>query len=132
MGRKRSEGPTDAELAILQVLWERGPSTVREVLEQLSTTQAIGYTTVLKLLQIMTDKELVTRDTSQHRHVFRAARDRDATQSHLLRDLMNKAFAGSAQQLILRALEEKPASETELQQIESLIHQMRQERSDDR
>lgn len=131
MARKRSDGPTDAELSILQVLWDHDACTVREVLEHLQGVREIGYTTVLKLLQIMTEKQLVECDRSQHRHVFRALRNRDSTQRHLLRDLLDKAFSGSAQQLILQALSEKPASEAELEQIESMVRQLREERNRD-
>src|SRR6188508_425479 len=92
--------PTDAELAILRVLWTRGPSTVRNVLDALNEQRATGYTTVLKLLQIMTDKQLVARDESDRTHIYRASFSEAATQRQLVDDLMHRAFGGSAMQLV--------------------------------
>src|SRR3954471_22971423 len=106
--------PTDAELAILAVLWKRGPATVRDVHDALRASQDTGYTTVLKLLQIMTQKGLVKRDESQRSHVYRAAATADRTQKRLVGDLLDKAFAGSAHDLVMRALSLKPASREEL------------------
>ena len=113
--------PTDAELAILTVLWKRGPSTVRDIHEALRPSQSTGYTTVLKLLQIMTQKGLVRRDESQRSHVYRAAVTEDKTQKRLLGDLLDKAFAGSAHDLVMRALSLKPASREELAAIRALL-----------
>ncbi len=107
--------PTDAELAILGVLWAQGPSTVREVAEEMGREGA--YTTVLKLLQIMTDKGLVRRDASARTHVYRAARSERATQRLLVRDLADRAFGGSAASLVLQALAAKKASPEELARI---------------
>ncbi|MEZ4302882.1 MAG: BlaI/MecI/CopY family transcriptional regulator, partial [Polyangiaceae bacterium] len=102
--------PTDAELALLQVLWRRGPSTVRDVHEELrGEGEGSGYTTVLKLLQIMAQKGLVQRDESQRSHVYRAAATREQTQKKLVGDLLDRAFGGSAQDLVMRALSVKPA-----------------------
>ena len=115
--------PTDAELAILRVLWDRGPSTVREVAEMLGREE--GYTTVLKLLQIMTEKKLVLRDESQRTHVYRAAYSEDQTQKHLVSDLISKAFDGSAAKLVLQALASGDASAEELDEIRRLIDQHR-------
>src|SRR2546423_13409439 len=97
-----SSRPTDAEIAILRVLWARGPATVRDVHHELSRTQKTGYTTVLKLLQIMTDKGLVTRDETERAHVYQAVSSEERTQQGLIADLLDKAFGGSAQKLVLR------------------------------
>jgi predicted transcriptional regulator len=114
--------PTDAELAILTVLWQRGPSTVREVHEALS--QDTGYTTILKLMQIMAQKGLVGRDESQRSHVYRALGGEADTQRRLLKDLADRAFAGSTAKLVMRALATKPSSKAELAEIRELIDQL--------
>jgi predicted transcriptional regulator len=101
---KATPRPTDAELAILRVLWERGPSTVREVHDALSSSQDTGYTTVLKLLQIMTDKGLVVRDESQRAHVYAASESEQRTQRQLIGDLIDRAFGGSPSKLVMQAL----------------------------
>jgi predicted transcriptional regulator len=113
--------PTDAELSILAVLWKRGPSTVREVHEALEPTQGTGYTTVLKLMQIMAQKGLVERDERTRSHVYRALVGEEPTQRRLLGELMNKAFAGSSSQLVMRALSVKPSSREELDEIRALL-----------
>jgi predicted transcriptional regulator len=119
--------PTDAELAILSVLWRLGPSTVRAVHEQLSPSQGTGYTTVLKLMQLMAQKGLVVRDESQRSHVYRAASAEAQTQKRLLGDLMERAFDGSASQLVLRALSVKRSSPEELEQIRRLLDELAKE-----
>jgi predicted transcriptional regulator len=111
--------PTDGELSILRVLWDRGPSTVREVAAVLG--RQAGYTTVLKLLQIMTEKKLVLRDESERTHVYRAAYSEDQTQQHLVSDLISRAFEGSAAKLVLQALNTGKASPEELDAIRKLI-----------
>lgn len=116
--------PTDAELAILGVLWRRGPSTVREVHDALSPSQGTGYTTVLKLMQLMAQKGLVVRDESQRSHVYRPASAEAQTQRRLLGDLMDKAFAGSTAQLVMRALSVKRASKDELEEIRRLLEEL--------
>lgn len=126
---KRPLLPTDAELAILGVLWRRGPSTVREVHEALSPTQGTGYTTVLKLMQLMAQKGLVARDESQRSHVYRATNAEAQTQQRLLGDLMEKAFAGSAAQLVLRALSVKKTSPEELAKIRSMLDELSKKES---
>src|SRR5215471_20111882 len=88
--------PTDAELAILRILWERGPSTVRQVHDQLARDRSAAYTTALKLLQIMTEKGLVERDERERTHVYKAKLSEDQTQRQLVRDLLDRAFGGSA------------------------------------
>ena len=113
--------PTDTELAILQVLWTRGPSTVRQVHEALSGARETGYTTTLKLMQIMAEKGLVTRDETARTHVYHAALTRDQTQRQLVSDLVDRAFGGSAAALVMQALSSYPASETELAEIQRLV-----------
>jgi predicted transcriptional regulator len=116
--------PTDAELAILAVLWNRGPSTVREVHDTLSSERNTGYTTVLKTLQIMTDKGLVTREDTARAHVYQATRSQEQAQRSLLGDLMNRAFGGSAQKLIMQALATHKTSPEELAEIRKMLDEM--------
>jgi len=111
--------PTDTELDLLRVLWTRGPSTVREVQESLDADS--GYTTVLKHLQIMLEKGLVTRDESQRAHVYRAAASKDDTQRRLVDDLLDRAFGGSARQLVMRALSTDRVSDEEIERIRELL-----------
>ncbi|MCE9670453.1 BlaI/MecI/CopY family transcriptional regulator [Myxococcus stipitatus] len=113
--------PTRAELAILRALWQLGPSTVRQVHESLRDTQDTGYTTVLKLLQNMTEKGLVQRDESERTHVYKAALSQQRTQRDLLRDLMDRAFGGSAMSVVAQALSMKRASSEELAEIRKLL-----------
>jgi predicted transcriptional regulator len=115
--------PTDAELDILAVLWERGPSTVRQVAEALGRENA--YTTVLKMLQIMTEKRLVTRRESGRLHIYTPTASRDQTQRHLIRDLVERVFGGSAAQLVMGALSTSKASPEELAEIRKLIDRHR-------
>ena len=124
MIHKELRRPTDAELSILRELWRRGPATVRQVQEALNRVRPTGYTTVLKLLQIMTEKGLAERDESQRTHVYRARYSRSETQRQLVGDLLDKAFGGSASQLVIQALSSKPASSEELAQIRQLLDQM--------
>ena len=119
IGRK----PTDSELAILRVLWARGPSTVRQVAAVLD--REAGYTTVLKLLQIMTDKELVVRDESERTHVYEAAYTEDQTQRQLVSDLLARAFDGSAAKLVLQALASNKSTPEELDEIRKLLNKQR-------
>ncbi|MEZ4702388.1 MAG: BlaI/MecI/CopY family transcriptional regulator [Rhodothermales bacterium] len=116
--------PTDAELAILHVLWERGASTVREVHEALEATQSTGYTTVLKLMQIMHGKGLVTRDDAAKAHVYAAAIPEETIQRNLLESLLDRAFQGSAEKLVLRALSIKPSTPEELAAIRALLDKL--------
>jgi predicted transcriptional regulator len=116
--------PTDAELAILRVLWSRGPSTVREVQEALSQERSAGYTTVLKFLQIMHEKGLVSRNESARSHVYEAAYSQEQTQGQLVGDLLDRAFGGSARQLVLHALSAKQVSSQELAEIRRLLDQI--------
>ena len=123
MSEKTTPRPTDAELAILRVLWQRGPSTVREVHDALSSSQETGYTTVLKLLQIMTDKGLVVRDESQRAHVYASSESEQRTQRKLIGDLMDRAFGGSPSKLVMQALSASRASADELTAIRKLLDQ---------
>jgi predicted transcriptional regulator len=123
--------PTDAELAILRILWERGPSTVRQVHEVLvSRERPTAYTTALKLLQIMTDKGLVRRDESDRTHVYHARLSEDQTQRQLVRDLLDRAFGGSATKLVMQALNARRATPDELGEIRRLIDARREGRDD--
>lgn len=113
--------PTDAELAILRVLWEQGPSTVRQIQQVLDRARPTGYTTVLKLLQIMTEKGLVRRDETERSHVYRARLSEDQTQQQLLGDLLDRAFAGSTGRLVMQALSTRKASAEDLAAIRKLL-----------
>ncbi len=116
--------PTDAELAILRVLWRLGPTTVRAVHDELSREENTGYTTVLKMLQIMTEKGLVKRDESERSHVYEPAFSEQSVQRRLVGHLLERAFGGSAPQLVLQALAAKKSSPQELAEIRKLIDEM--------
>jgi BlaI family transcriptional regulator, penicillinase repressor len=120
--------PTDAELEILGVLWDRGPSTVRAVHEVLNARKPVGYTTALKLLQIMHEKGLVRRDERTRTHVYEAVVARQQTQSALVNDLVERAFGGSASALVLGALMAKPASADEMAEIRRLLDELEQKK----
>lgn len=124
MPRKPSNRPTDSELAILAVLWENGPCTVKNVHQILSEKDTTGYTTVLKTLQIMFDKQLVVRDASSRAHIYSAAQSQQKTQKHLLADLADRAFRGSAANMVLQALSNETASEDEIAEIRRLLDEM--------
>ena len=124
MKKAKLPKPTEAELAILGVLWRRGPSTVREVWEQLSPVQRTGYTTILKLMQIMFEKGLVMRDDAQRSHVYAAARTEEQTQRQVVGHLLERLFAGSARKLVMQALAVKKASPAELAEIRKLLDEM--------
>lgn len=121
--------PTDAELAILRVLWERGPSTVRQVHDVLSKERPAAYTTALKLLQIMTDKGLVRRDETDRTHIYSPRLTEEQTQRQLLRDLLDRAFGGSSMKLVMQALNTRRASAEELTEIRKLIESRREGRN---
>ena len=116
--------PTDAELAILGVLWQRGPSTVRDVHEELNRDGTTGYTTILKLLQIMTEKGLVVRDETQRAHIYEARYSEQKTQRQLLGDLADRAFGGSAAKLVMQALSGRKTSAEELAAIRELLERL--------
>jgi len=128
MNRTPAPRPTDAELAILRILWDRGPSTVRQVHEILGRERQAAYTTALKLLQIMTEKGLVERDERDRTHIYRARLSEETTQRQLVRDLVDRAFAGSSSKLVLQALASKRASAEELRDIRKAIDGARNER----
>lgn len=113
--------PTGAELAILRILWQLGPSTVRHVHEALNETRETGYTTILKLMQIMTEKGLVKRDERERTHVYQARLTQEQTQQQLIADLLDRAFGGSASQLVMQALAAKKASPEEMTEIRHLL-----------
>ena len=119
-----SRKPTEAELAILSVIWGRGTATVREVFEELGEQQDIGYTTVLKLMQIMTDKGLLERDSSVRPQVFRPSRPQKQMQKMLVRDLLDRAFSGSPGNLVLQALAMRQSSPEELKEIRALLDRL--------
>jgi predicted transcriptional regulator len=120
--------PTETELELLRVLWEKGPATVRELHDEVNLQRAVGYTSVLKILQIMTEKGLVEREESNKAHIYRAAASQEETQNQLLRDLSERLFSGSAAQLAMHALAMQPTSDEELDEIRTLIEQKRQTR----
>ena len=121
MKKREIPRPTESELELLGILWERGPATVRELFEAVNTRRMVVYTGVLKLLQIMTEKGLVERDERERAHVYRPAVSQADTEIRFLRELSERFFAGSAAQLALRALEMEKASDSELDAIRALI-----------
>ena len=124
MPKKTLPRPTDAELEILKVLWRRGPSTVREVFETLGEARGTGYTTVLKLMQIMATKGLVKRDEGERAHRYEAALAEDETQRRLVGELVQKAFDGSAKKLVLQALSSRRATADELAEIRRMLDEL--------
>jgi len=113
--------PTDGELELLSILWEHGPATVREIFESVNTKREVVYTGILKMLQIIADKGLVSRDERERAHVYQAAVSQADTEARFLRELSERFFAGSAAQLALRALEIEKASDADLDEIRRLI-----------
>jgi predicted transcriptional regulator len=117
----RSPKPTDAELAILRVLWTRGPSTVREVHDALADTRTVGYTTTLKTLQVMTEKGHTLREDHRGQHLYRPRQAEGETQRHLVADLADRAFGGSTSKLVVQALASRRATPDELREIRRLL-----------
>jgi BlaI family penicillinase repressor len=115
--------PTEAELTLLNILWQMGPATVRQIHDTVSTTQKTGYTTVLKILQIMHEKSLVIRDETNRAHVYAAADSEMQTQSSLIKDLISKAFGGSTSKLVMRAIDESTSAE-EIDDIRQLLNSL--------
>jgi|SRR5579863_8039862 len=128
MAAKKLPRPTDSELDILRVLWTRGPSTVRDVHGALERERTIGYTTVLKLMQIMTEKGLVDRNERERAHVYRAAIAEEQTQRQLVGHLLERAFGGSATKLMMQALATRNASAQEIRQIREMLKEFERER----
>ena len=121
MARRKTVRPTDRELTILRILWDNGPSTVRQVNEAMSQDEDTGYTTTLKLMQIMAEKGLVLRDDSQFKHVYRSALTEEKAQKQLVGDLLDRAFSGSAEKLVMRALSTRKVSAKELASIKKML-----------
>jgi BlaI family transcriptional regulator, penicillinase repressor len=121
--------PTESELEILNILWQKDVATVREVHEQMASTKDVGYTTTLKLMQIMHEKGLVKRDESMRTHIYQPAVNREKTQKHLLNKMIDSLFGGSSTQLVLQALgsEEQKLSSEELDQIQTLINNLKKQ-----
>src|SRR4030042_2199809 len=127
MARRKSSRPTDRELTILRILWDKGPSTVRDVNEIMNEDENTGYTTTLKLMQIMAEKGLVCRDDSQFKHVYRPALTGEKAQKKLVGDLLDRAFSGSAEKLVMRALSAKKVSAKELASIRKMLDEFKGE-----
>ena len=121
MARRKNSRPTDRELTILRILWDNGSGTVREVNEAMNEDQDTGYTTTLKLMQIMADKGLLRRDESQFKHVYKPAMTEEKAQKLLVGELLEKAFSGSAEKLVMRALSAKKVSAKELTKIRKML-----------
>ncbi|HEX2629655.1 MAG TPA: BlaI/MecI/CopY family transcriptional regulator [Chitinophagaceae bacterium] len=117
--------PTESELEILQILWTKGLATVREVHEDLAQLKDVGYTTTLKLMQIMHEKGLVKRDDSMRTHVYQAAVNKERTQKHLLNKMIDSLFGGSPTQLVIQALGEHKASNEEIEKIQALLEDLK-------
>jgi predicted transcriptional regulator len=136
MGRKamadKGKRPTDLELAILKALWEHGAGTVREVWEIVRRKRPIGYTTVLKMLQIMEEKGLVTRDKSQRAHIYRPREARRATLGRLVDNLLTQAFDGSMAQLLVSAFERQRMTRQELEELRALLEEYERSEQDER
>ncbi len=121
MARGKKPRPTDRELTILRILWDSGPCTVRQVNEAMNAEGGTGYTTTLKLMQIMTEKGLLRRDDSQFKHIFKPALTEAKAQKQLVGDMLERAFAGSAEKLVMRALSAKKISAMELARIRKML-----------
>lgn len=121
--------PTDAELQILHVLWQKGPSTVRDVHEQLSAVTGTGYTTILKLLQIMHKKGLVQRSEESRSHIYAAAEPAESAQRNIVGDVIDRVFGGSATQLVMQAVSARPLSATELEEIREALRMLEERKA---
>jgi BlaI family penicillinase repressor len=127
MSTTKNIKPTESELEILQLLWSKGLATVREVHEDLAQIKDVGYTTTLKLMQIMHEKGLVKRDDSMRTHVYQAAVNKEKTQRHLLNKMIDSLFGGSPTQLVIQALGETKASAEELEKIQVLLNDLKKQ-----
>ncbi len=121
MARKKQTGPTEKEMAILSILWKQGASTVREINTIMNHDENTGYTTTLKLMQIMYDKGLLKRDTSSKTHVYFPTNSEEQVQSQVIDHMLNRVFAGSTEKLMMRILSSKKVSEDELASLRKLI-----------
>ncbi len=128
MAKRKAKRPTDAELVILNALWQQGPSTVRQVNLTLNETRRTGYTTTLKQMQVMTGKGLLTRDESRRPQVYRPAFSQEKTRRQLVEHLMDGAFGGSVSKLVLQVLRTKDVSARELSRVEALLNKLEGER----
>ena len=125
MAKQKAVRPTESELEILQVLWDKENATVREVHEILSLSKDAGYTTTLKLLQIMHEKGLVSRNDSSKTHIYQPAVSREKTQKHFVGKMINNLFSGSPAQLVMQALGNHKASRDELEEIQKLLNSLK-------
>jgi predicted transcriptional regulator len=125
MSQQSSIKPTESELEILHVLWEKGHATVRDVYEQISQSKDIGYTTALKLMQIMHDKGLVTRDDSSRSHIYTAMVSRETTQQQLVGKMIQSLFYGKTSELVLQALGNNRATQEELEEIQKMLDELK-------
>lgn len=127
MARPKTKGPTDRELAILNILWEQGSCSARDVHDSILQSVKVGYTTVQKMLQIMYDKGLVTRKEARYGHIYQAAEAREKVQKTIIHDVLQKVYHGSATQLVASALSATPASPKEIAQIRKLLDELEDE-----
>lgn len=125
MRTQKNIKPTESELEILQVLWEKGTASVRDVHEELARMKDVGYTTTLKLMQIMHEKGLVKRDDTFRSHIYQSAVNKEKTQNHLLGKMINGLFGGSSTQLVMQALGNHKASKEELEEIQRLLNDLK-------
>lgn len=130
MARRQSSQPTEVELQILRTLWDRGPSAVREIHQTISAEKGTNYSTTVKMLSVMLEKGLVKRDENARPHVYRPTAAQETTQKRILRDLIQKAFDGSAGSLVLQVLASKKASKAELAEIRKLLDQLEGEENE--
>src|SRR6187401_2975152 len=127
MATTKTIKPTESELEILQILWKKGNASVREVHEELLQTKEAGYTTTLKLMQIMHEKGLVKRDDSMRTHIYQAAVNKEKTQKHLLSKMIDSLFGGSPTQLVIQALGEHKATPDEIEKIQALLNDLKKQ-----
>ena len=127
MARKKNSGPTEKELQILAILWKNGPSTVREINSKINQNETAGYTTTLKLMQIMFEKKILRRDESSKTHVYAPANPENHVQNEIIGSLLSRVFAGSTEKLIMSALSAKKVSRAELEKIKDYINQKESE-----
>lgn len=127
MGPQKITKPTESELEILQVLWQKGNASVRDVHEELARTKDVGYTTTLKLMQIMHEKGLVSRDDSAKVHIYQAIVSKEKTQKHLVGKMVDGLFSGSPAQLVMQALGNHKASNDELEEIQKLLNSLKKQ-----